>query len=127
MMLASAAIGSAAAMAGTLIGTFIHELSHAVMAQLVGGSVERVGWNNGLRGGPVVIWRPPDESGWRPRLVGFAPLLAGIIAASLLWRWQPRGVAAFGALGFLASLLVIGSREDISPEAARETAADMTD
>lgn len=109
-----------AAMAGAIAGSAAHELTHAIVAVLVGGRVEKVGWTGGLTGGPVVLWRSPDESTWRPRAVGLAPFALGVVAAVTALLRPPNGYAAFGVAGFVLALLW-SSPEDFSLGRSRQT------
>jgi len=112
-----------AAMAGALAGSTVHELVHAIVAVLVGGKVEGVGWQGGLTGGPFISWRSPDESTWRPRVVGLAPFALGVVAAVVAVVRSPDGYAAFGVAGFVLALLW-SSPEDFSLERSRQTYSD---
>jgi len=61
-------------MAGAAVGTLAHEATHAAVAAVV-GTVERVGWQGGLGGGPFVDFRA--TSWWRSEAVRKAPLVVG--------------------------------------------------
>ena len=114
-----------AAMAGAVAGATVHELAHAIVAVLVGGRVEKVGWTGGLTGGPVVLWRSPDDSTWRPRAVGLAPFALGVVAAVTAISRPPDGYAAFGVAGFVLALLW-SSPEDFSLARSRQTHDEQT-
>jgi hypothetical protein len=110
-----------AAPLGTLFGSALHEASHAIAAELLGGTVVGAGWQGGLTGGPYISWQAPEDAGIRVHMVGVAPvmtaLLVGVIAAIV----KPRGLVAwFGICGMLAGLLRL-SEEDVNPRQARET------
>ena len=108
-----------AAPLGTLIGAALHEASHAVAAELLGGRVVDVGWRGGLSGGPFVSWQAPDDAGWRPVAVGVAPVVTAIVFAVGFAASNPKGLTAwFGAAGTLIGLLWL-SEEDVDPQQAR--------
>jgi hypothetical protein len=110
-----------AAPLGTLVGAALHEASHAVAAELLGGRVVDVGWRGGLTGGPFVSWEAPDNAGWRPVAVGVAPVLTALVVAVGFAASNPKGLTAwFGAAGSLIGLLWL-SEEDVDPQQARET------
>jgi hypothetical protein len=110
-----------AAPIGTLVGAALHEASHAIAAELLGGRVVDVGWQGGLTGGPFVSWEAPDDAGWRPVAVGVAPVVTALLVAVGFAASNPKGLTAwFGAAGTLIGLLRL-SKEDIDPQQARET------
>jgi len=122
-MLGLALSTTAATMAGALVGSIAHELSHAMAAVGVGGDIIEIGWRDGLTGGPVVVWESPERTGWEPVVVGFAPVVAAVIAAVGVSLWRPtNAVELGGAVGLLLGLLNL-SREDVDPQQASETAA----
>jgi len=111
----------AAAPIGTLVGSALHEASHAVAAERLGGSVVGAGWQGGLTGGPFVSWEAPDDAGWRPLAVGVAPVVTALVVAVGFAASNPKGLTAwFGAAGTLIGLLWL-SEEDVDPQQARET------
>lgn len=110
-----------AAPLGTLIGAALHEASHAIAAELLGGRVVDVGWQGGLTGGPFVSWENPHNAGWRPLAVGVAPVVTALFVAVGFVASNPKGLAAwFGAAGTLIGLLWL-SEEDVDPQQARES------
>jgi len=113
---------TAATMAGAVVGSVAHELSHAAAAVGVGGNVIEIGWRDGLTGGPVVIWESPQNTGWEPVVVGLAPVVGAVIAAVGVSLWRPTdAVGIGGAVGVLLGLLNL-SREDVDPQQASDAA-----
>lgn len=111
---------TAATMAGALVGSAAHELSHIVAAIGVGGDIREIGWRGGLSGGPVVVWESPQNTGWEPVVVGLAPVVGAVIAAIGVSIWRPDGAVGVGAaVGLLLGLLNL-SREDVDPTQAAE-------
>jgi len=110
-MILTAFFVSASMMIGALVGSVIHEASHAVAAELVGGSFEGVGWNNDL-GGPAVYYESP--AGWQNYVVSMAPLPVAVLIAGIAAFAGPRtvGFAAF-TLGVVAMTAKL-SRSDLS-------------
>jgi len=120
-MLGLALLTTAATMVGALIGSIIHELSHALAAVGVGGNIIEIGWRGGFTGGPVVVWESPQQTGWEPAIVGFAPVVAAVIAAIGVSIWRPGdAVELGGVVGLLLGLLNL-SKEDVDPQQAAET------
>jgi len=119
----SVIFGPVAAMMGALAGSAVHEVTHAIVAVLVGGRVEGLGWQGGLTGGPFISWRSPDHSTWRPRIVGVAPFVLGVVAAVLAIMRSPDGYGAFGVAGFVLALLW-SSPEDFSVKRSQQTDSD---
>lgn len=110
-----------AAPLGTLLGATLHEASHAIAAELLGGRVVDVGWQGGLTGGPFVSWQNPDNAGWRPVAVGVAPVVTALVVAVGFAASNPKGLGAwFAATGTLIGLLWL-SKEDVDPQQARES------
>lgn len=115
-------LAALAAPLGTLIGAALHEASHAIAAELLGGRVVDVGWQGGLAGGPYIGWEAPDGAGWRVIAVGVAPVVTAVVFAVGVAASNPKGLPAwFGAAGTLIGLLLL-SKEDVNPQCARETA-----
>jgi hypothetical protein len=113
-----------AAPLGTLAGSILHEASHAVAAELLGGDVVGVGWRGGWRGGPYIEWMPPYESVSMARLVGIAPVITALIVAGLVSIVPPNSLSGWlGVGGLLVGLLLI-SPADVDPEIARQTPAE---
>jgi len=107
-----------AAMAGSLVGTLVHEATHAVAAIAL-GELEGVGWQGGLAGGPFVDYRV--DSRWRSEAVRKAPLaLGGVGAIALLAGFEGATVGWVAAAGVVAGLLW-SSPEDLSLAAARQS------
>jgi len=106
-----------AAMAGGLVGTIAHELSHAVVAASV-ADLEGVGWQGGLAGGPYVDFRADN---WvQSELVRKTPLGLGLGGAIVVALSFEVSLSWLFLAGVVAGLLWT-SREDLSR--ARATAA----
>lgn len=109
-----------AAPLGTLVGATLHEVSHAVAAELLGGRVVDVGWQGGLTGGPFVSWENPDDARWRAVVVGAAPVLTALVIGGVFAASNPKGLTVwFGAAGTILGLLWL-SEADVNPKQARE-------
>lgn len=71
-----------AAMIGGVVGTIAHETIHYTLARVL-GTVEAVGWQGGLSGGPYVDYRVTSR--WRSEAVRKGPLAAGLVGAIALF------------------------------------------
>lgn len=106
------------AMVGALVGTLAHEATHAAVAVVV-GSVERVGWQDGLGGGPFVDFRA--RSRWRSEAVRKAPLVVGLAAlVALVATYRGPTLAWVGAAGATLGLLR-ASPEDLCESRAQQS------
>jgi hypothetical protein len=84
-----------AAMAGALVGTVVHEATHAALAIAL-GQLEGVGWQGGLAGGPFVDFRAPTRA--RSEVIRKAPLVVGLGGAAVVVTTATLSVAwTFGA------------------------------
>jgi len=111
-----------AAPLGTLIGAILHEISHAVAAELLGGTVVGAGWRGGLTGGPYVRWEAPNNESWRVRAVGIAPVVTAAGIALLGAKYRPHSLPMLFAIGGMLAGLTILSQEDVDPKRSQQTA-----
>lgn len=99
-----------AAMAGGLVGTVVHELTHAVVAAVV-ADLEGVGWQGGLAGGPYVDFRADN---WiESELVRKTPLGLGLGGAIVVVLSFEVSLSWLFTAGVVAGLLRT-SPEDLS-------------
>lgn len=117
----SLALYPLAAMAGGLVGTIAHEMTHAVAAIALGELVG-AGWQGGLAGGPFVDFRAPTRL--RSEAIRKAPLVVGLLAGiALVVAYRGPSLAWVGASGVVAGLLWT-SPEDLSRRRAASSAAE---
>lgn len=103
-----------------LVGTIVHEATHALVATLV-GELHGAGWQGGLAGGPYVDFRAPTR--WRSEAVRKAPLALGVGGAIALVAGYPGPTLGWvAAFGVVAGLLWT-SPEDLFIERATESGA----
>ena len=89
-----------AALSSGLIGTIIHELTHAVTAAAVGRLIN-VSWRGGVFGALYIDYQAGPAGGWRDELVRKAPLGVGLLGVgavlvtskpSAVWWWLLSGM-----------------------------------
>ena len=108
-----------AAAVGGLVGTIVHEATHAVAAHAL-GELRGVGWQGGLAGGPYVDYHTPSR--WRSEVIRKLPLALGVAAAIVLaLAYDGVTVAWLTAAGAVAGLLW-ASPEDLFLDAAEQSA-----
>lgn len=104
------------AMFGGLVGIVVHEAIH-IVAAVVLGELEAVGWRGGVGGGPVVDYRVASR--WRSEVVRKAPLVCGVIGVGILVEtWHGLSLAWVFTAGATLGLLWT-SPADLSLDAAR--------
>jgi hypothetical protein len=110
-----------AAVAGGVIGVLAHEALHYLAASVF-GSVEAVGWQGGVLGGPFVDFRAPRRL--YSEAIRKAPLIAGVAATSVVVGMFD-GVTVVWLLGAgIAAGLLWTSPEDLSLAAAEQPEAE---
>ena len=116
-------LGVAALLVAVLVvGPLLHELSHAVVATLLGCRVVDIGMVS-LLGGWYCDYERPRET-WKIRVIGIAPIVFALAAAAPvwyldLWVWTPTSALVLGIWliwGFSGGL------SDFNPEAGRQPA-----
>ena len=116
-------LGVAALLVAVLVvGPLAHELSHALVATLLGCRVIDIGMVS-LLGGWYCDYERPRET-WKIRVIGIAPIVLALAAAAPvwyldLWYWSPAtgfAMAAWLVWGFSGGL------SDFNPEAGRRPA-----
>jgi len=108
-----------AAMGGAIIGTLVHEATHAAVAAAV-GRVEGVGWQGGLAGGPYVDFRAPTR--WRSEMVRKAPLAVGVVALAVVVATYSAPTVTWVAAAAFALGALWSSPEDIWRSRAQQSA-----
>lgn len=112
-------LAALAAPAGVVVGATLHEASHAIAAEQLGGTVVDAGWSGGVTGGPYIQWRGPEDGGLRPLMVGVAPVGTALLVAVMASIVRPASLAAWlGVAGVLIGLVRL-SVEDVSPQSSR--------
>ena len=107
-----------AAAAGALVGSAVHEASHAVVAAAF-GVLDGAGWQGGVAGGPYVDFRP--ETRLQSEAVRKAPLAVGVVGlGALVAAYDGASVAWVGAAAAVVSVLRL-SPEDLSIRRARQS------
>lgn len=105
-----------AAAAGAIVGTAVHEATHAAVAAAF-GVLDGYGWQGGLAGGPYVEFAP--ETRLQSEAVRKAPLALGVGALAALVAAYPGPTLAWvTAAGTVAGLLWT-SPADLFVEAAQ--------
>lgn len=117
MMASSLTLYPLAAVAGALVGSALHEASHAAVAAAF-GVLDGAGWQGGLTGGPYVDFRP--ETRLQSEAVRKAPLVVGVVGSgALVAAYDGPTVAWVGAAAAVVSVLRL-SPEDLSIRRARQ-------
>lgn len=113
-------LGAVALLAAVLVvGPLLHELSHAVVATLLGCRVVDIGMVSLFNGWYCDYERPRET--WKIHVIGIAPIVLALAAAAPvwyfdLWYWSPAtafAMAAWLVWGFSGGL------SDFNPEAGR--------
>ncbi|WPH59265.1 hypothetical protein AFNJKBDN_CDS0048 [Halorubrum virus V_ICIS4] len=112
----SLALYPLAAACGAVVGSFVHESTHAAVAAAC-GVLDGYGWQGGLAGGPYVDFEP--ETRWQSEAVRKAPLSLGLVAlAALIVAYPGPTLPWVAAAGAVAGLLWT-SPQDLFVDAAR--------
>jgi hypothetical protein len=110
-----------AMMTGGVIGVVAHETLHWLAATAF-GSVEAVGWQGGVLGGPFVDFRAPRRL--HSEVIRKAPLAAGLIATVVLFGTFDGVTVAWLVGAGIAAGLLWTSPEDLSLAAAERPEAE---
>jgi len=104
-----------AAAGGALVGSILHEMTHAIVA-VAFGVLNGFGWEGGLAGGPYVEYNA--ETRWQSEAVRKAPLAVGIAAlVGLILIYETLTLPWIAGAGATLMLLQ-GSPEDLFWDAA---------
>ncbi|UXF50990.1 MAG: hypothetical protein HQRvContig04_15 [Haloquadratum phage sp.] len=104
-----------AAAGGGLIGSILHELTHAAVAAAF-GVLDGFGWRGGIAGGPYVDFEP--DTRWQSEAVRKAPLALGVVALIGLFAVYERPTLPWIAAAGATLMMLKTSPEDLFVEAA---------
>jgi hypothetical protein len=105
-----------AAAGGGLVGSILHELTHAAVAAAF-GVLDGFGWQGGLAGGPYVDFTA--ETRWQSEAVRKAPLTLGIVALIVLIVVYETLTLPWIAASGATLMLLKTSPEDLFVDAAQ--------